>query len=64
METEEQKRFSREGWMHMNPSGQTETTDLIARSPERDRHMDKSCIYDDMDKGIVISLQIAFFERE
>lgn len=48
----------------MNPEGPTRTEELIARSRERDGGLDKSCIYDDIDKGIVISLQIAFSERE
>lgn len=48
----------------MIPSGAQRTANLIARLAEREREraLDKPCIYDDIDKGIVISpLQIARF---
>lgn len=52
------------GRQHMIPARQSETDELIERSRERDRQLNKSCIYDDIDKGIVISLQIASSKRE
>lgn len=44
----------------MIPSGKQRTANLIAYLAERERlFLDKPCIYDDIDKGIVILMSVA-----